>query len=77
MCKMYTWRKAKHNHKRQTHHPVREVVTHRLLQEGFSKKKLVVSLKGLDAKMKWLAVNRQSENNLTLSLASCETVASQ
>jgi hypothetical protein len=58
---MYTWRKAKHIHKRQTHILVREDVTKGLLPQVFGwKKYLVVSLKGSGAKANGLAVNHQS-----------------
>jgi hypothetical protein len=62
---VYTWRKAKHIHKRQTHPLVRGGVTYGLWPQGFSwkneqKTALVVSVKGFDPKTNWLAVNRQS-----------------
>jgi hypothetical protein len=57
--------KAKHIHKRQTLPLVRG-----LWPQGFSckKKSLVLSLKGLDAKMNWLAVNCHHKVTLTLTL---------
>jgi hypothetical protein len=64
MCEMYTWRKAKHFHKRQTHLLVREMLHKDYYRKSsVEKKSLVVSLKGLDAKTKCLAVNRQSYSN--------------
>jgi hypothetical protein len=48
---MYTCRKAKHIHKRQTHLLVREDLAEK-------QKSLVVNLKGLGAKMNWLAVKQ-------------------
>jgi hypothetical protein len=61
MCDTYNWRKAKHIHERQT-----IFSSERMLHKDYDRKgsveeeSLVVSLKGLDAKMKWLVVNRQS-----------------
>jgi hypothetical protein len=62
MCNMYIWRKAKHIHKRKNYLLVKDDATYRLLPQRFSwkEKSLVVGLKGLDAKTKLLAVNRQS-----------------
>jgi hypothetical protein len=54
MCDTYTWRRAKHIHKRQTHLLVIEDVNVRTM--AAKKKSLVVSLKVLDAKTNWLAV---------------------
>jgi hypothetical protein len=70
ICEMYTWRKAKHIHNRQTQLLVREDVTYGLISQGFSwgKKPLVVRLKGLAAKTNWLAVNRQSYSNFDFDL---------
>jgi hypothetical protein len=60
MCNTYTWQKAKHIHKRQTHLLVREDYD----RSGSVEKKILdVSLKGLGAKMNWLVVNRQSYSN--------------
>jgi hypothetical protein len=58
MCDTYTWRKAKSIHKRQTHLHVWHKDYDRKGSAG--KKSLVLSLRELDAKMNWLAVNRQS-----------------
>jgi hypothetical protein len=62
MCDMYTWRKAKHIHKRQTHPLWREMMLRKDYdyKGSVEKKSLVVSLKGLDAKTNWLAVSRKS-----------------
>jgi hypothetical protein len=64
MCDMYTWWKSKYIHRDK---PV--FSSERLLHKDYNRKgavvkiSLVVSLKVLGAKMKWLVVNRQSQSN--------------
>jgi hypothetical protein len=61
MCDMYIWRKTKYIHKKQTHLLVRkECYIRTFTTRVLLKKSLVVGLKGLGAKINWLAVNRQS-----------------
>jgi hypothetical protein len=61
MCEIYTWRKAKHIHKRQT-----LFSSERMLHKAYDRKSsveketVVVTLEGLGAKMNWLTVNRES-----------------
>jgi hypothetical protein len=59
---MYTWRKAKRIRKRQTLFSSERKLHNDYYHESSVEKKysLVATLKGVDAKTKWLAVNRQS-----------------
>jgi hypothetical protein len=59
---MYILQKDKHIHYKQTHLLAREDVTKDYYRKGSvgGKTILVVGLKGLKAKINWLAVNRQS-----------------
>jgi hypothetical protein len=72
MCDMYTWRKAKHIHKRLINFLVREILHRDYDHKGsVEKKSLVVSLKGLGAKTNWLAVNRQPQSNFDFGFCCC------
>jgi hypothetical protein len=57
---MYTWQKAKHIHKRETHLRVEKMLRKGYDRKGSVKEIMVLSLKGLVAKTNWLSVNRQS-----------------